>query len=65
MASTTPKLDAAVEQLTDTLRHVDARLTLSADLDPASLSLESKLRATQFRARVRQTLAELETQKCK
>jgi hypothetical protein len=61
----TPKLDAAVAELTTELRHIDARLTLSADLDPDSTSLESKLRATQFRARVRQTLKELEISECK
>ena len=65
ITSTTPKLDAAVATLVDELRHADARLTLSADLDPPSTSLESKLRATQFRARLRKTLKELEISQCK
>jgi hypothetical protein len=58
-------LDAALTGLAAELRHIDARLTLSTDIDPQALSLESKLRASQFRARVRQTLKELEISKCK
>ena len=61
----TPKLDAAVADLAVELRHVDARLTLSADIDPDRTSLESKLRAMQFRARIRQTIKDLEASKCK
>lgn len=63
--SATPKLNAAVADLASELRRLDARLTLSADLDPPATSLESKLRATQFRARIRQTIKELEIPKCK
>jgi len=65
MISTTPKLDAAVDTLADELRKADARLTLSADMDPQAVSLESKLRGMQFRQRLRQTLKELEISKCK
>jgi hypothetical protein len=65
MISETPKLDAAIDNLTDELRRADARLTLSADMNPQALSLESKLRATQFRMRLRETLKELEISKCK
>jgi hypothetical protein len=65
MISETPKLDAAIDNLTNELRRADARLTLSADMDPQALSLESKLRATQFRMRLRETLKELEISKCK
>jgi hypothetical protein len=64
-ASATPKLNAAVADLAGELRRLDERLTLSADMDPDSTSLESKLRATQFRARIRQTIKELEIPKCK
>lgn len=65
MAWTTPKLDAAVGKLTEQLRHADARLTLTADMDPKAISLESALRAMQFRQRIRNTLKELEIYKCK
>jgi hypothetical protein len=57
--------EAEVADLADELRHADARLTLSADVDPDHTSLESKLRATQFRARIRNTIKELEITKCK
>jgi hypothetical protein len=63
--SATPKLDAALDNLTDELRHADARLTLSADMDPSAVCLASLLRAMQFRARIRQTLDELEIAQCK
>ena len=65
IASTTPKLDAAVAELTTELRHMDARLTLSAALDPKAVTLEIALRAMAFHARLRNTLKELETSKCK
>ena len=64
--SETSKLGAAVETLAENLRHIDARLTLSAALQPERLpTLETALRAMQFRARIRQTLKELEIKKCK
>jgi hypothetical protein len=59
-ASITPKLDAAMTEFIKTLRRLDAEMTTLAP----SASLESQLRATFFRQRIRITLMELESYTC-
>ena len=56
--SSTPILDAALVDLTKTLRRVDEELT---DMARASdIGADSKARALQFRERIRTTLLQLE-----
>jgi hypothetical protein len=62
MNSSTPKLDAALKKLAETLRRTDAEICAAA-LNRSG-TLESRLRASVFRARIRNTLLELERPKC-
>ena len=62
MATATPKLDAAVDQLIPRLQGLAIDLISKAS---TSSSIESNLRATQLLARLRNTIKELEISRCK
>lgn len=58
MNQDTPKLDAALVDLTQTLRRVDEQLT---DMTRSpDMGADTKARALQFRERIRTTLLQLE-----
>lgn len=64
-ASNTPRLDAARVCLAAQLRMLESRLSAATKAGADDTSLESKMRATIFRVRIRNTIRELETSSCK